>query len=232
MKDTVGNTGGKSNRPRIHESVPFGVLLAVVGGFLDGYTYIGRDGVLANAQTGNIVFLGICISKGEWSRIIIYLTPITAFIIGVLVAEIIKNNSSHLFMMEWAQTVLILETLILVIIGFVPRTIPNIVVTASISFVASLQSFSFRKLVDSPFTTVMCTGNLRSASHALYTAISKKDKEAGVRSFRYFAVIFSFLTGVVTGGVLTMAAGDKAVWGCALLLAAAVSIFHFDRQTK
>lgn len=230
MKDTVRKTGGKRYKPRIHESVPFCVLLAVVGGFLDAYTYIGRDGVLANAQTGNIVFLGICISKGEWSRIIIYITPIIAFFIGVLVAEMIKNNSSHFFMMEWAQTVLILETLILIIIGFVPRTIPNIVVTASISFVASVQSASFRKLVDAPFTTVMCTGNLRSASQALYTAVTKKDKEAKVRSIRYFTVILSFITGVITGGFITMAAGDKAVWGAALLLAIAVIIFHFDKQ--
>ena len=42
------------------ESYIVGVLLAIAGGFLDVYTYISRGGVFANAQTGNIVLLGIC----------------------------------------------------------------------------------------------------------------------------------------------------------------------------
>ena len=41
----------------IHETFRVAALLAVVGGFLDAYTYILRGGVFANAQTGNIVLL-------------------------------------------------------------------------------------------------------------------------------------------------------------------------------
>jgi uncharacterized protein DUF1275 len=39
------------------ETLPTGLLLAGAGGFLDAYTFIGRGGVFANAQTGNIVLL-------------------------------------------------------------------------------------------------------------------------------------------------------------------------------
>ena len=35
------------------------MLLAGVGGFLDAYTFVGYHGVFANAQTGNIVLLGV-----------------------------------------------------------------------------------------------------------------------------------------------------------------------------
>ena len=34
-----------------HETLPPALLLAVVGGFLDTYTYFTRGGVFANAQT-------------------------------------------------------------------------------------------------------------------------------------------------------------------------------------
>lgn len=46
------------------ESFPIGVLLALTGGFLDAYTYVSRGGVFANAQTGNMVLLGIRLSEG------------------------------------------------------------------------------------------------------------------------------------------------------------------------
>ncbi len=50
-----------SNQPS--ESLILGLFLAFVGGFLDAYTYVARDHVFANAQTGNIVLLGINIME-------------------------------------------------------------------------------------------------------------------------------------------------------------------------
>ena len=34
------------------------LFLSLSGGLQDAYTYLGRGGVFANAQTGNIVFMG------------------------------------------------------------------------------------------------------------------------------------------------------------------------------
>ena len=44
---------------QMSETHLLGILLAVVGGFLDAYTSICRGHVFANAQTGNIVLLGV-----------------------------------------------------------------------------------------------------------------------------------------------------------------------------
>ena len=38
-------------------------ILAIVGGFLDAYSYLMRGHVFANAQTGNIVLFGVNTSK-------------------------------------------------------------------------------------------------------------------------------------------------------------------------
>jgi hypothetical protein len=48
------------------ESLPTGSVLAGVGGFLDAYTFVGYGGVFANAQTGNIVLLGVDCQAGHW----------------------------------------------------------------------------------------------------------------------------------------------------------------------
>ncbi|MDP4159430.1 MAG: YoaK family protein, partial [Bacillota bacterium] len=177
---------------------------------------------------GNIVFLAICVSKGEWGQALVYVPPILAFVIGVIIAESIKNNSSRLFILDWVQVVLILEIIILFIIGFLPRTVSDIVVTVTISFVASLQTSSFRKLVDSPYATVMCTGNLLSASRSAYTAFIKKDYRSAIHTIRFFTVILSFLIGAILGGIITPILGAKAIWSAVFILVCAVMFFSVD----
>ena len=58
----------KQNR-QMSESFLIGALLAVVGGFLDAYTYLLRGGVFANAQTGNIVLLGLNLAQMRIGRV-------------------------------------------------------------------------------------------------------------------------------------------------------------------
>ena len=215
---------------RISESLILGILLAIVGGFLDAYTFIGRDGVFANAQTGNIVLVGIAILKRDWMQTLLQALPIFAFIIGVIVAEAIKKTSPILFIPDSARAVLILEIVILFIIGFVPDTISNVFVTVTISFVASLQVSSFRKLVDCTYATTMCTGNLRSASLAAYTAFTKKDHESAITALRYFIIIFAFLFGAFLGGMLTSSIGAKAIWGAVIVLICSLILFNIDEH--
>lgn len=217
-------------RHAIHESIPFGVLLAIVGGFLDAYTFIGRGGVFANAQTGNIVLLGVYASEREWEQALIHIPPILAFVIGVIVAESIKNNLLHFFILDWKQAILILEILVLFIVGFIPDTVPNIFVTVTIAFVASVQVSSFRKLVDSPFNTTMSTGNLRSASQAAYIAFTQKDRESAIKAIRYFTIILSFLFGAFLGGLLTLIIGVKSIWGAVIILIFAVILFSICNE--
>ena len=45
-----------------------GMLLSMTGGFVDAYTFILRGRVLANAQTGNIVFFGLRLIEKKMGR--------------------------------------------------------------------------------------------------------------------------------------------------------------------
>lgn len=216
----------------ISESVPFCMLLAIVGGFLDAYTFVGRGGVFCNAQTGNIVLLGVYMATGRWQLALNHIPPILAFIIGVFLAEAIKSNKSPIRYLDWKRIILILETIVLFIIGFIPSSAPNIIVTATVSLVASIQVSSFRKLVDSQFNTTMSTGNLRSASQALYFAITQKNTDAAIRSIRYFLIILSFLSGALIGGIITSLFGIKAIWSTIVLLIYAVVLIDTEEHKK
>ena len=44
------------------------IFLALSGGFQDAYTYFTRDGVFANAQTGNVVLMSTNFMTGSGER--------------------------------------------------------------------------------------------------------------------------------------------------------------------
>lgn len=69
------------------ETLPVGLLLAAVGGFLDGFTFIGYGGVFANGQTGNVVLMGVYAGELHWRSAVQHVPPILAFLLGVTVAE-------------------------------------------------------------------------------------------------------------------------------------------------
>lgn len=56
---------------QMSESFAVGILLSLCGGFQDAYTYMGRDKVFANAQTGNIVLMSGHIISGEFIEAVI-----------------------------------------------------------------------------------------------------------------------------------------------------------------
>ncbi|MDW5554728.1 YoaK family protein [Methanosarcina sp.] len=207
-----------------------GILLAIVGGFLDAYTFVGRGGVFANAQTGNVVLMGIEAATGEWGQAMLHAVPVLAFMVGVVVAEILKKPSMRLFIKDSERAVLILETVVLFIVGFIPYTSPNIIVTVVISFVSSVQVSSFRKLVGSAYNTTMITGNLRSATQEAYIAFTKKDDESARRTIRYSTINLSFLAGAILGGLLTSFIGVKAVWIAVIVLICSVVLFSSERK--
>lgn len=210
------------------ESLHLGILLAIVGGILDAYTYIARGGVFANAQTGNIVLLGIEAAKGNFRQAIMPLVPILAFILGVIISEWIKKISPISFIKDSSRAVLILEVVILFIIGFIPTSVSDNLVNITVSFVSSLQICTFRTLVDSPYSTTMCTGNLRSASYAAYIAFIERDRKSAIKALRYFIIIFFFLFGSLLGGILTLDFGVKAIWSADIILIICIALFSID----
>ena len=75
--------------------------LAVSGGFQDAYTYFTRDGVFSNAQTGNVVLMSERFMNGEVKAGLHYLIPLTAFFLGVLLAERIQEKFRYARRLHW-----------------------------------------------------------------------------------------------------------------------------------
>lgn len=210
-------------------SVRLGVLLAIVGGFLDAYTFISRDGVFANAQTGNIVLFAVRAANGEWEGALLYIPPVLAFILGVLVSEIVKIPHLRELLHSYRRSILILECMVLIFVGMLQRGVPNMVVTVCISFVSSLQISTFNKLDKWNYNSTMTTGNLRTATQAAYSAFIEHNQEAKKQFKEFFIIIVSFLFGALLGTFSTTYIGNTSIWISSGILAVALILYHKDK---
>ena len=206
-------------------SLIMGMLLAFVGGYLDAYTYITRDGVFATAQTGNTVLFAVRAASQEYSGAIQNVPPFLAFVAGVLVAELIKDK-----LKPRHRAVLTLEFLILFIVGFLPASIPNMIITMAIAFVSSLQIATFNKLGDWSYNSTITTGNLRTAAQASYGAFVGHDEES-MRKFKGFtAIILSFISGTLVGTFFSDILGYTAIWIAAGIILITVILYHRRKE--
>lgn len=213
------------------ESVVLGVLMALVGGFLDAYTFVSRDGVFANAQTGNFVLLGVEMAQRQYKQAFLHIPPILAFILGAAVAETFKLWRGRRLFQAPGRAVLLLEMLLLLIVGFMPAEIPNMIITIVIAFVASIQFSTFRKLSKWNYNTTTITGNLLTTTKAAYSAIFVHDQEgAADQAIRFIIVLFSFLVGALVGTISTSYFETKAIWIAAGILVVVIILFTANQE--
>ena len=183
---------------QMSESFFLTAILAIVGGFLDSYSYLMRGHVFANAQTGNIVLFGVNLQKRDFTQAFYYFVPILAFAVGVILVEIIKHFYKEEHKIHWRQRIVALEFVLITVVGFIPLGQYDVVANVLISFVCSMQVETFRRVHGHPFASTMCTGNLR-----------------------YYGIITFFIIGAVIGGFLTGRAGGSSIFICSILLAIA-----------
>ena len=209
---------------RAPDAYPLALLLAFVGGYLDAYTYITRDGVFANAQTGNMALMALRLARGEWADALHYLVPIAAFALGIFgVREARyhmrkKGRSYH-------KIALAAEILILVWVSFIPQGAMNPLANVLVSLVCALQVGAFKTIGGQAYASTMCTGNLRSATEHLHDYLRSKNPAALTRSMQYFGVILIFILGALLGGLITPPLGiHSTLICCAALLIALIVV--------
>ena len=154
---------------QISESIELGIILALAGGFMDVYSYIGRDHVFANAQTGNIVLMSTHLFAGDWAGVFRYFVPLISFMAGIFVAECVHRRYKCMEKVHWRQLIILAEIVLLFFVGFLPQEV-NTFANALVSFVCAMQVQTFRKVRGHAYASTMCIGNMRSGTEALCVA--------------------------------------------------------------
>ena len=188
------------------------LLLIMCGGMMGAYTFNVRGGVFCNAQTANIVLMSIAFGKGQWAHAFYFLIPIFAYFMGALISEVLPSPVKRLGLLRWDTCLILMESIILFLVGFVPLSVPHQVVQVTINFIASMQYNTFRQAEGIPMATTFCTNHVRQVGIAVAKAIRRHDTKELRRGSAHFRMLLSFLTG---GIVLTVACRfmqEKAIW--------------------
>lgn len=209
------------------ETIKLGIILSLSGGFMDAYSYLGRGQVFANAQTGNLLLLGVNIANGNFNLVWRYLTPVLAFILGVLLSLIAKSLIKTRF--HWRQLVLVLELTCFLIVAFIPAT-HNMIANSLISLACGMQVEAFRKIWGHPVATTMCIGNMKTGTENLYYYFTSKNKANLERALISFLVILVFILGAIGGDIALKYFGLHAILICPCLLLIGIILMIFNKE--
>lgn len=216
---------------QVSDSVLCGVLLALSGGAMDAYSYFFRGHVFANAQTGNMLLLGVNLANKDFSTAIKYVWPISAFIIGIVISDIINEKKDEI-KIHWRQISVLIELIMLAIVAFIPQD-KNYLANAMISLVCGIQVESFRKINGNAIATTMCIGNLRSGTSHLVQYFCTKNGQSLKNACLYYGIIITFVIGSIIESWLIVRYDTYAIFFSSVLLFFVVIImFYHDSKEE
>ncbi len=208
------------DQAQMEQTLSVAVLLSFAGGALDAYTWIALDGVMANAQTANVVLIGVHAATGNWTQALNHIPPVVAFVCGVFVVCRLRAGASAHGRRNVALLSLLLEIVMLVTVMILHVRLPSVAGTLGISFAAAMQTTSFAKVERRTFSSVMVTGNLRRAAEEIYAGLAENDASALRQARVLLIVCATFALGAGIGAVMTVGIGARALLlPIALLLA-------------
>lgn len=211
------------------ESLLIGILLALAGGFMDAYSYVCRGQVFANAQTGNILLFGVFISEGNYHRALRYFCPVLAFVMGIVIADIVKHHLKDRRIPHWRQITVLFEALVLIGVGMMTQEW-NLLANCLTSFACGIQVESFRKIHGNGIATTMCIGNLRTGTEAMCNYWYTKEKKELKKSLFFYGIIVCFAVGAILGNQCIIRMQEKAIGFCAGILLLVFLLMFVDRE--
>ena len=217
----------KKKKRQMSEAFVTSIFLALSGGLQDAYTYCVRNGVFANAQTGNVVLMSQYLMQGNFSMAGHFAVPLLSFAFGVFVAEKLQARFKYSSKLHWRQGLLVLEIVLLVFVGFLPESL-NVTASSIVSFVCAMQVQAFRKVNGYSYASTMCIGNLRSGVAALSAFFRDHKKEQLRETYHYFGVIGFFAVGAAIGSMLVPVAGIATIFVSAVFLSVSFIIMFLE----
>jgi uncharacterized membrane protein YoaK (UPF0700 family) len=192
--------------------------LAGIGGFLDAYTFVGYHGVFANAQTGNIVLLGVDAQAGHWQEALLHVPPIVAFMLGVALAQLLAQPTVRTIVRRPTRWVLIAEIAVLAAVGATGGWIPSGVVTGAVAFVSAAQISTFRSLEGIGYSSTLTTANLRTLVTKIFEWRAGHEPASRHHAELLAWIIAAFAVGAGVGGLCTRLIHQRAAWIAAAVL--------------
>lgn len=204
-------------------------LLMLSAGMMGAFTFVWRGGVFCNAQTANLVLMAVAFGQRRWLDGLYLIIPISAYLLGAIISEILPSPLRHFGFLRWDTYLVGFEIIVLIVIGFLPMSVPDQVVQVSINFIASMQYNTFRRSEGTPMATTFCTNHIRQAGVGIAKLLRHHDREAFREGLKHFIMLCAFFSGAAAMTVMVGFAGEMAIWLAAVpLVVTFIMMAHAD----
>ena len=201
-------------------------IFAVIGGFLEVFTFLLHNGVFCNAQTGNVVMLVLNLVQGHPADGLRYLYSILAYVLGIVLTAVIPDRFAK---SVWPMAVTIIEIAVFIILAVLPEGASDWYVYATVSFLCAVQYNTFTKLHGNSLATTFCTNNLRQIFLHLVRGVRERSGAEYRKSGAYLFIVLCFALGVVVGAFAAEGLGRWSPLVCAACLLPALALFLADK---
>lgn len=202
-------------------------VMAVIGGFLGGYAVLTRSGVFASAETSNLIYLVLMIAGQDFSDFLIRLGALAIYIGGI----VIVSAMSHLTTKDKRMFAILVDAAVILIQGFIPQDVDNMLATYLIFFATAVQWSSFAGIKGYVISTIFCTNNLRQFVTAALDYGFTKDPNMAVKREVYGFTLLFFHIGVLVAGFLGVIGGLKSIWFALPLTGAALILLLMEKKS-
>ena len=202
-----------SNRPA--ESRQLACALTFCGGFIDAYTYIQRGHTLSAGQTGNVIFFSSALADHNVPGMINRASTFIAFSLGLLLVGLFhKYVKSH----YWRVFCLFPILAICIVVGFLPKSVPNYYIVPAIAFGLAIQNASFSKNEGMGDNNAFTTGNLKKSVVAWSAFFFGEDKSKHTAAVNYMMLTIAFAVGAIISALLQKLLVLRTIWIAVIFL--------------
>lgn len=189
-------------------------VLIIIAGFYGGYAMVVRGGMFSNAQTGNVAFMAVALGKGEIIQALYYLIPISAYMLGSFVSEILPRQLRRAHLFRWDTLLTLFEIVAVIVMGFIPATAPHQICQVLINFICAMQYNTFRQAEGVSMATTFVTNHIRQTGIGLAGLLDGSKEKTPIRCkiVTHISMIGCFILGVFSATVCCSFFGTYAIW--------------------
>ena len=210
--------------------------LTAVAGFWGAYTYLLRGNVFCNAQTGNVVLMAMALGSAKWEEGLYYLIPLSAYILGAFVSELVPNPVKRHLPVRWDTLLIAIEILAILFLGLLPESAPVQIAQVGINFIASMQYNTFRQAEGVAVATTFVTNHIRQVGVGLAMEWHHRhdaEKPHRRKFLTHLGMLLFFAAGATIGTVFCVQFLGRAIWITLLPLAVVFAVLlHADLTTE
>lgn len=197
--------------------------MAFIGGFMGAYAILNRCDLFGNAQTANMIYIAMNIVGRNVFDVIIRLGGMLIYMAGIAVTVIVPKKTD----LNLQYIALALDGAVLIILGFLPHDINNVIALYPLFFAAAIQWNAFPGAFGYNSSTIFSTNNLRQFTMAVTEYLCSRESKHSHKAEFYGGVLLFYHIGVAVSYISYRFLGIESSWVGVIpvIIAAAMAVY-------